>query len=207
MGKRRRPMRAGIRRGWIGQRRRDGPKEPAIGAGIGEARPKPARSLPRIKHPPHRPVAILADQQRAVLRHGDADRPAPDVASSDRRSRSGNPRIRRSACRPSNAAASPCSRCAWCGSRSRASPRRRRRDTRPGNAAAFIEGDAERRRMRLDQHVGHGDACPARSGPLALVARVLVVADVDTRASRRTRRRRPRSRNPAAGRRRARRAR
>ncbi len=50
---------------------------------MGEARPKPAPSLPRIKHPPQRSIAILGEQQRAVGGLGHIDRAAPDFCVVD----------------------------------------------------------------------------------------------------------------------------
>ena len=46
-----------------------------------------------------------------------------------------------------------------------------------GNCSAVVEGDPERRRMGLDQHIGHSDMA-GETRPLSLQPRVLMIADI-----------------------------
>ncbi len=133
-------------------------------------------SLPLIGHAPDRAAAVIADEQRAVMRHRDADRAAPDASVVADEAERGNPRTRRSACRPSSRAHDLVA-----GER-RAIPRAVQGDEGVafvvgGKLIRRIEGDAERRRMRLNENVGHRDAF-REIRPLVLVARVLMVAEI-----------------------------
>ncbi|CDX27565.1 hypothetical protein MPL3356_70065 [Mesorhizobium plurifarium] len=135
-----------------------------------------AEDLPAICHAPYCAVAVLGQDQRAVLGHGDADRPAPDLVV--RHDEAGGEilifagRLAVLEFQPHHLVAGA----------DIAVPRTVQRDEGVAliisrKIAAFVEGDVERRRMRLHQHIRNGDLA-GEVGASALVARVLVVADI-----------------------------
>ena len=134
-----------------------------------------------LRHPPDRVRPVVADEQRAVRGDRDADRTAPDVALVGDEAGQEILVLADRLAVASSARGSPCSRCAGCGSTSRA-PRRRR--------AALVERRSRRSSDALcgcTQHVGH-DHLVLQLRMLARVTRILVCRRCRTTASRRSRR-------------------
>src|SRR5690349_23683996 len=126
---------------------------------------------------PDRPIAVLRDQERAVAGHRDANGAAPDLVVVD--DEAGGEILvlaGRHAVLQADAddlVAGPLG----------AVPRsvRGRKCIAAivrGKAGAVIEGEPQRRRMRLYQHIGHGDLA-LEVGPRAGMPRILMVADVE----------------------------
>ena len=160
-----------------------------------------------VRHAPDDVVRVVGDQQRSVRPRQDRHGPSPDARLVVGRRPADDEVLvaRRSACRRGSEFARPCSRCAACGSTTRAAPETRRRDTRPETACpcrrpgqAAPSATAAARPARSPWPPGRA-ARPCGAGPRWARCR--------RTASRRSRRRGCATRSRAPGRRRACRAR
>src|SRR5208337_3466485 len=128
-------------------------------------------------HPPDRAPFVVGDEEGAVACDGDVDRAAPDTGVAGHEA---DKKILIDPCRAAVRHEKPDDLVAGA---LRPVPRAVEGDERVapvfgGELSSLVERDPERGRMRLEQRVGNANFS-GEIGPLALVARVLVRADVE----------------------------